>query len=305
VELKWLEDFVCLARTNNFSRAAAERNVTQSAFSRRIKALELWLGTPLVDRSTYPTTLTHAGRLFLTIVEGVLDTLYQARDDFRELQRKADDVLIFATQHTLSLTFFPRWLRRLEADTGPIRTQMIADDLHNCMQALTNGDCDFLICYAHPDIPLRLDSSRYVRHRVGRERLVPVSAPNARGKARHALPGRPREPLPLLDYTPDTFLKRAVDLLLARTDRACRLTPHYQSSLAVALKAMALEGHGLAWLPETLIADALADGRLVRGGGEEWDVPLEIHLYRSPERLRPVALKVWDSVLGAPDGASD
>src|SRR3546814_7081942 len=53
MELKWLEDFVSLANTGNFSRSAEERNVTQPAFSRRIKALELWLGAPLVDRSTY------------------------------------------------------------------------------------------------------------------------------------------------------------------------------------------------------------------------------------------------------------
>jgi len=40
VELKWLEDFISLARTRNFSRSAEERHVTQSAFSRRIQALE-------------------------------------------------------------------------------------------------------------------------------------------------------------------------------------------------------------------------------------------------------------------------
>ncbi|HEY5789464.1 MAG TPA: LysR family transcriptional regulator, partial [Gammaproteobacteria bacterium] len=40
MEFKLLEDFVCLARTGNFSRAAEERNVTQPAFSRRIRQLE-------------------------------------------------------------------------------------------------------------------------------------------------------------------------------------------------------------------------------------------------------------------------
>ena len=58
MEIKWLEDFVSLANTRSFSRSAVERRVTQSAFSRRIQQLEQWLGVPLVDRSTYPTTLT-------------------------------------------------------------------------------------------------------------------------------------------------------------------------------------------------------------------------------------------------------
>ena len=52
MEVKWLEDFVALATTLNFSRAAEERHVTQSAFSRRIRQLETWLGTTLIDRAT-------------------------------------------------------------------------------------------------------------------------------------------------------------------------------------------------------------------------------------------------------------
>lgn len=57
MDLKHLEDFVSLCDTRSFSRSAAARNVTQSAFSRRIQALETWLGAALIDRSTYPTSL--------------------------------------------------------------------------------------------------------------------------------------------------------------------------------------------------------------------------------------------------------
>jgi hypothetical protein len=52
VDLIWLEDFLSLASTHSFSKSAAQRHVTQSAFSRRIQALEMWIGAPLVDRST-------------------------------------------------------------------------------------------------------------------------------------------------------------------------------------------------------------------------------------------------------------
>jgi LysR family transcriptional regulator, hypochlorite-specific transcription factor HypT len=51
VELAWLEDFIDIVGTRNFSAAAAARNISQSAFSRRIKLLEAWLGTKLLDRS--------------------------------------------------------------------------------------------------------------------------------------------------------------------------------------------------------------------------------------------------------------
>ena len=64
MDIKWIEDFLSLAATRNFSRSADHRNVTQPAFSRRIRALEAWIGAELVDRSTYPLTLTVAGKLF-------------------------------------------------------------------------------------------------------------------------------------------------------------------------------------------------------------------------------------------------
>jgi DNA-binding transcriptional LysR family regulator len=59
VDIKLLEDFVCLVKFQNFTAAARERTVTQSAFSRRIKALEEWLGTPLINREK-----NHKGQVF-------------------------------------------------------------------------------------------------------------------------------------------------------------------------------------------------------------------------------------------------
>ena len=53
MNLIWLEDFLALASTGNFSRAE-ERHMTQPAFSRRIRALEEWLGVVLIDRTTHP-----------------------------------------------------------------------------------------------------------------------------------------------------------------------------------------------------------------------------------------------------------
>ena len=80
---KWLEDFLSVARTGSFSRSAAERHITQPAFSRRIKSLEQWVGTPLIDRSTYPTRLTPAGERFRDAVQLSLATLLEVRHDLR------------------------------------------------------------------------------------------------------------------------------------------------------------------------------------------------------------------------------
>ena len=62
MDLEWLEDFVALARVGSFSKAAAQRYVTQPAFSRRIRSLEDWAGAVLFDRATNPVELTQAGK---------------------------------------------------------------------------------------------------------------------------------------------------------------------------------------------------------------------------------------------------
>ena len=154
MELKWLEDFLSLARTGSFSRSAVERHVTQPAFGRRIRALEGWLGVALVDRSTYPTALTPEGRLFLETAEETVRRLHGSRDALRARIRPPPRTVSVAALHTLALTVFPRWFRDVEARTGPLGSRLLPDDFHACVQALAEGGYDLLLTYHHPLVPI-------------------------------------------------------------------------------------------------------------------------------------------------------
>ncbi len=57
IETKWLYDFLTLEKCRNFSRAAVSRNVSQPAFSRRIRALEQAIGVELFNRRDAAATL--------------------------------------------------------------------------------------------------------------------------------------------------------------------------------------------------------------------------------------------------------
>jgi DNA-binding transcriptional LysR family regulator len=70
----------------------------------------------------------------------------------------------------------------------------------------------------------------------------------------------------------------------------------FTSHLAAALMTMAREGHGLAWLPYTLAENELTDRRLVRAGPEQFDIPVEIRLFRSPDCRNRTADQLWDAV---------
>jgi len=89
MELQWIEDFLTLAECGSFSRAAEQRNVTQPAFSRRIRSLEHWVGTELIDRSSHHIKLTPAGQTFMPAAAGVKRRLLDARDVAKSIGQAA------------------------------------------------------------------------------------------------------------------------------------------------------------------------------------------------------------------------
>ncbi|HEX8922287.1 MAG TPA: LysR family transcriptional regulator [Pyrinomonadaceae bacterium] len=73
MELWQLRTFRVVAETLNFTRAAERLNLTQSAVSHQIKALETELGEPLFIRAKRGVKLSQAGKLALEHVERILD----------------------------------------------------------------------------------------------------------------------------------------------------------------------------------------------------------------------------------------
>jgi LysR family glycine cleavage system transcriptional activator len=83
--LKAVRYFEAAARHLSFSKAAEELNVTHSAISHQIKALEEWVGQPLFDRTGRALRLTEAGRQFLPPVRSAFQQLADAAQDLRQL----------------------------------------------------------------------------------------------------------------------------------------------------------------------------------------------------------------------------
>jgi len=189
METKWLEDFVSLAETRSFSRSAQLRHVTQPAFSRRIQALEAWAGTDLVDRSSYPTRLTPAGETLYAQSLEMLQALQSTRAMLRGHTSAGKDVIEFAVPHTLAFTFFPAWVTSLREKFGPIKSRLIALNVHDAVMRLVEGSCDLLIAYHHSAQPFQLDPDRYDMVTLGQEVLAPYVKPDADGRAAAAVPG--------------------------------------------------------------------------------------------------------------------
>lgn len=303
MEIGWLEDFISLASTGNFSRSAEERNISQSAFSRRIRALEHWLGSDLIDRSRFPTTLTPAGHSFYQTALDVVRVLHRERAEFRGLVKRDARTISICATHTLAIHFAPAWIAALrQADgTGELNVKMIAADLHDCGQSLMEGACDLVLAYNTSAVPSMFGMSRFEAASIGDDTVIPVSASATGAAARHAIDATMDEPFPLLAYSSNSYLGRLVGTALESWDLSRRARPSYESSLVEALKGMAMAGAGIAWLPRSAIASELSDGRLVPCARKsEYDLAVEIRAYRRAERERSIVEHVWRAVTELP-----
>jgi DNA-binding transcriptional LysR family regulator len=279
METKWLEDFVSLAETRSFSRSAQLRHVTQPAFSRRIQALEAWAGTDLVDRSSYPTRLTPAGETLYAQSLDMLQGLQSTRAMLRGHTAAGQDVVEFAVPHTLAFTFFPAWVSSLGEKFGPLKSRLIALNVHDAVMRLVEGSCDLLIVYHHDSQPFQLDPGRYEMLTLGHEVLAPYVKPAANGAPQYVLPGKAGQPLPYLGYAPGAYLGRVVDMLLKQSSTAIHLDRVYETDMAEGLKAMALEGHGIAFLPLSAVRKEVRAKKLV-SAGPGLDMLMEVRIYR-------------------------
>ncbi|CAB3681942.1 LysR substrate-binding domain-containing protein [Paraburkholderia rhynchosiae] len=299
MEIKWIEDFIALARYQSFSRAAEFRNVTQSGFSRRIQSLEQWVGADLIDRSSFPPTLTPAGRLFQEAAEDIIEKLFDTRAIIRTEQRMAGKGLQIAAGHTIALNFLPAWLKTLTAHFGEVRARVIPTNVHDSILMLVNGNCELMFAYHHPELPLHLDPARYQHLTVGVDTFMPVCRPNQRSSPAFRLPGTANRPLPLISYTETSYFGRCLALLLGQASAAPALQLHYESDMAEVLKKLVMEGEGVAWLPRSSVIRELESGELVAAGRAEWHLEVELRVYRDASNRSEFLEKLWGHIRAA------
>jgi len=276
LEMKWLEDLTALAATRSFSQAAERRFVTQPAFSRRIRSLEAALGLTLVNRAKTPVELTEAGQLFLITARNVVDQVGEVLRHLHHLEGGSGEVVQVAAAHSLALGFFPGWIAKLRNEGMPMATRLVATNVGDAIHALREGGCDIMLAFYDPEATLQMDPEIFPSLHLGATEMLPVCSVDEQGHPLHNLDNG--STLPLLAYSAGAFLGRSVNALLRQ--RALRYTTVYETAMADSLKAMALQGLGVAWVPRLNVAAELKRGELVICGGPQWHVPLEIRLYR-------------------------
>lgn len=283
---EWLEDFICLCEKKSFSKAAEARNVSQSAFSRRIQALEHWVGTPLILRLTRQFHLTKAGIIFQEEAEAIIIQLKKIRQLTRDIGREKQ-VLSFAATHGLSFSFFPQWINTLLKSENGEALNLFSDTMEACEEMMQRGDVSFLLCHYHKNAEARL---KLPFIKIGEDWLIPLCLPNEKGKPRFDITNN--TPYPALTYSASSGLGRIITACDLNLNPQSQMTAH----LAAVLLTMVKEGRGVAFIPQLLAKSEMETGSLVEAGGGKFNIKVDIVLYRRNETLNDTMERFWQSI---------
>ncbi|MBG0810753.1 LysR family transcriptional regulator [Methylosinus sp. H3A] len=268
MELQWIDDFLALCQTRNFTRAAQARGTTQSAYSRRMQRLEEWLGAPLFDRERRPVTLTPAGEEFLSRAHRLRDEIFDARRAVLSVSSHLEKALRIYATNTLAATFLSPWLIERELRNYSV----VVASVSGCIEAVKRGHADLAMI---PDFGDAENLAGLELEAIGEDRLILAQR---RGAARLAaldgedLVGR------LMVYAPGTHYGARIAAMLVAHGVRMRGRPVCESASAEALLAQVEAGLGAAWIPAILMrGDTVARCAVP----DYFDIPYKILLARA------------------------
>ncbi len=291
--LNALRAFEAAARHLSFTKAAEELHVTPAAISHQVKALEDTVGAPLFRRLTRALLLTDAGQAALPGLSEGFDRLAEAAAHLSA--RDSEGLLTISVAPTFGAKWLVPRLERFRAAHPEIDVRIDAND--RVIDMAREG----------VDIGLRFGSGRYPGYRVDplfaaeRVRSFPVCSPKLlEGPPGLGTPDDLRHHTLLhLDWSqageaaPDWRM-----WLLAAGVRDLDPTRGPRFSQTIMALQAAIAGQGVALAEEIIVADDLANGRLVRPFALSLSDPLHFAYYvASPqataERPKVAAFRDW------------
>jgi DNA-binding transcriptional LysR family regulator len=295
MQSKWLEDFLLLAQERSFTRAAELRHVTHPAFGRRIRALEAWAGTPLLEPGGGPVRLTPAGEAFRDTAEQLVRTLAQSHDELQAVAGRQARAITLATGRTLARTIVADWLARHAGLLQTAELRIITRTLDETAAMLQRGEVSFSLVYHHAAISVRLDGRQFSHLTVMHDRLVPVARADAQGRPMHDL-STGTASVPYLAFPHNMALGRLVEDHLAQHPLARRLRRCVSCDSADANYEYVLRGMGVAWMPWSMVSADCQAGRLAVAGEPGLEVHFDVRLYRPKRHLGAAAEQFWAAI---------
>ena len=103
--------------------------------------------------------------------------------------------------------------------------------------------------------------------------------------------------MPFISYMPASAMANLVNKESVEHADEVHLKPVIETGAVETIRALVLEGFGMAWLPRTAISEDLRLGLLTEMGDKSHRIPFNIELYRYTANTRAEIILLWDKLL--------
>ncbi|WP_175558881.1 LysR family transcriptional regulator [Paracoccus chinensis] len=289
MRLEWIEDILAVAETGSLIRAAERRNLTQSAFSRRIRMIEDQLGTELFDRSRKPVELHPAAREQCGEMQELAVRLRRLAAALGDAARTH---VVIASQHAITTAVAPALVQRIAASRD-IGIRLRSANRDECYTQLLTRQADIMLFYATERLPLPMEPGFVELHRMGADSLIPVFAAARLDELEAALA---QGELPVVAYPEEVFFGRVLRDDIRPRLAGLTLRPKAETALTLAALQLAATGAAVAWVPETLAREQVRSGQLADLGPRLGVQPLQLMATRLRAAHSPDAEAVWRAI---------
>src|SRR5215475_225272 len=184
LQLYQVRYFLALARTLNFTRAAAECNVTQPALTKAVQKLEEGLGGTLIHRERHLTQLTELGKMILPTLEKIFAAAEAVRLQAQGYQKKTIAPLKIGLVPSVSAALIMELLLEIARIIPDLRVDLLEADANGLVAMLLDGEINAALVGDAVDLPERIDrwllfEERYVlvlsrKHPMARQTVIPL-----------------------------------------------------------------------------------------------------------------------------------
>lgn len=283
--LDQLVAFVAVGQERSFTKAAAKLGVSQSALSHTVRALEEGLGVRLLTRTTRSVSATAAGERLLNAIVPCFEEIETEVAALRDVREKpAGTIRITATENAIDHILLPR-LSKLLREYPDIKVEIVVD------YGLTDIVSQKIDAGVRSGEQVAKDM---IAVRIGPDmRMAVIGAPSYFKKR-----SEPKRPQELITHNCITLRLPTHGGLFAwefeKGGRELRVRVEGQLTFNTTAQMLsaALEGSGLAYVPEEMAQPHIAKGRL-RRVLEEWCPPYSgYHLYYPSRRQSSAAFSL-------------
>jgi len=259
MRLEWLEDILAVLETGSFIRAAEQRFLTQPAFSRRIRLIEDYVGVELFDRSKKPVQLKQSVIDQQQNIQELAAGLRELRNELKRQALETQNRIVIASQHAITASVAPSLVRRLSS-RGEFNTRLRTANRDECYTLLMTKQVDFILIHHSDSEQMPSHDGFFEQFDLDQERFVPVYATRELSRFREEYS---KGDVSVVAYPADSFLGQVVNReIFSHIWRATTIHKKAETALTLAALPLTLAGVGVAWLPYSIAASDLDNGKL-------------------------------------------